>query len=164
MTKEKSVICRETFTSLVEPLLGLPISRPHEGYGKAIVIHLGQLSDSGYRRRDGTMVQEGEASFMLEGAWRVERDKSVWFSSTSCITKRQLGLDSLLNKSIQAIHLMGRLPELSVHLSNNLWIQSFGFSGEESEWAVFLTTGGWVCSEFGEVVFVNANDLNSSAI
>ncbi len=145
-------ISLQQFHALTHPLIGLPISRAREGYYTTALLYLGELKERRFSR-DKTVL-EGEASFMLEWHWRVEKEKVIWFSSHSCETKREEGLASLEGKLVCGITVEGRLPELVIELSDDIWIKSFNLAEEQPQWTVFLKEGSWILSRFGELELV----------
>ncbi len=89
---------------------------------------------------------------MLEHHWRVEKGNTIWFSSRSCVTKREKGLASLKGKLVRSLSTEGRLPELVVELSDDTWVKSFGLEEEHPTWTVFLKKGSWISSQSGELL------------
>lgn len=141
-------ISQTQFHELVKPLIGLQVARVHEGYYQTVIFHLGQLSEKRYR--NGKTILEGEASLMIEWNWRVERGSAIWFSSFSCLTKREQGLASLAGKPIVGITVEGRLPELSIQLTGDIWLKSFCLSEDQPQWTIFVN-GTCLSSRDGEL-------------
>jgi hypothetical protein len=144
------------FRSLVAPILGLPISRPWRGYGSALFLELGELHDEpllpSRRRPEGDTSQKGQATIMIEWSWRVERARSIAFGSWSTERRMTNGVARLVGHRIEAIDIVGRLPEVLVQLSDGLWLQTFNTSEGQPEWTVFLPDESWVTVIAGHVV------------
>ena len=120
-------ISDEHFKKLVNPLLGLPISRIWRGYGTSLFIELGKLSTKSNRLKNGKRIsyQIGQISIFIGWDWRIERTKSIYFGSWSKDKIVNSRLPQLKGRTIISVDYEGRLPELVIKLSNGLWIHSF---------------------------------------
>ena len=124
------IIPKDKFDKLVQPLIGLEVTRVWRGFGTALFVELGKLSKKSYRLKSGKRKSflVGQYSIFVGWDWRVEHSKSIYFGSWStdkCINKRYSQLNG---KFVSAIYYEGRLPELVVELSDRLWIHSFHVS------------------------------------
>jgi hypothetical protein len=149
----RHVISRERFRDLTRPLAGLPVSRAWRGAGSAIVLELGALE----KRYERTGKPKGEAALIIDWSWRVEGARSVPFGSWSGDRKIANGLRSLVGRTVLDLQVTGRLPELSVTLSGNRWLQSFMTAEGQPAWSVFLQDESWLCVERGVLVHDEQN-------
>jgi hypothetical protein len=112
---------------------GKKISYVWRGYGSAIFLEIGKLTTEPNRNHP-----QGELSVMLEGSWRIEKIRSIYFGSWSSDKKIDNSLKKLLSLNILDISIEGRLPELSLKLENNLWLKSFQTAEGQPEWCIFI--------------------------
>ena len=94
---------------------------------------------------------------MMQWSWRVEAARSIRFGSWSGEQRITNGVRSLAGASIADITLSGRLPELTVALSNRRWLQSFMTAEGQPGWVVFLPTKRWLCVERARLVLDTQN-------
>lgn len=154
----RSVISLEVFHELTRPLVGQIVSQAHRGCGSCIMLEIGELSPETVRFKSGreTTFLHGQFSVMIEWSWRVERPASIYFGSWS--TERIINnrLPKLEGRSIIAIEVEGRLPELVLQLSDGLWVHSFTTVESQPEWCVFLDRKQqpheWLISDRGKIV------------
>lgn len=146
-------ISTEEFTAAASPLVGLNVSRAWIGYGTAAILELGALRDEA--GPDGSNFQKGEATVMVGWSWRVEGPWAVMFGATS--TRRQVseGLTGIEGKTLAGIRLDGKLPELTLELSNGMQLRSFMSADGDPEWLVMLADGS--------ALFVENRELRHSA-
>ena len=158
-------IAKPTFVALVEPLLGLPISRPWRGYGSTLFLELGTLRDEPLspspRRPKGAVSQKGKATVMIDWSWRVERARSIAFGSWSTERRMTSGVAKLLDHHVETIDVVGRLPELTLTLSDHLWVQAFNTSEGQPEWTVFLPDRSWLTVVGGHLVHNTQNQVSA---
>ena len=157
-TKRK--ITAGEFLVLVQPLLGLPVTRTWRGHGSAIFLEIGELTETTRQRGDGTKysIIKGEYTLMIEWSWRVERLRSIWFGSFN--TKREIEnrLEKLVGLTIESIGVECRLPEIVVALSNKKRVHSFTTSDGQPDWILFFNNSGipddsrqWIFSHHGHL-------------
>jgi hypothetical protein len=132
----------------VQPVLGLTITRAWLGGGSAVILELGPL-DRVYPR---TGNPKAAAAVMVQWSWRVEAARSVAFGSWSGDRKIANGLKSLEGRTLEALEIVGRLPELLVELSGKRWLQSFMTAQGQPEWTVFLPDETWLTAGRGKIV------------
>ena len=149
-------ITPDRFRELVEPLLGLKLSKAQRGYGSALVLDFGKLRREPALPRPRTATPtarlRGEASVLIEWSWRVERARSIEAGSWSTEAGINACVAGLAGHRLTAIDVAGRLPELVLGLSDGRRVQSFMTAPGQPEWALFLLDGSWVCVERGRLV------------
>jgi hypothetical protein len=119
-----------------DPLIGLPLSHLWRGAGSAIFLEFGRLAAR--TRRDGTPGNpRGEFGLMIEWSWRIEDSTSILCGSWSEEPLWQPTFDLLRNKAVLELSLVGRLPEIAVALSENLYVSSFMTAEGDPQWALF---------------------------
>jgi hypothetical protein len=123
----------ETFSA---PLIGLPITRIWQGYGSAIFLEFGNVQPR--RRRDGSPGNpRGEMTLMLERGWRIEGKRRIWCGSWSDGERWPRAFSRLEGASVASASLLGRLPEVSLGLSNGLWVLSMTTQESDPDWTLF---------------------------
>jgi hypothetical protein len=128
-----SVSILQTFR---DPLIGLPLSHLWRGAGSAIFLEFGRLASR--RRRDGTLGNpRGEFGLMIEWSWRIEDSTSILCGSWSEEPLWETTFDLVRNKSLSELSIVGRLPEIVVALSDNLFVSSFMTAEGDPAWALF---------------------------
>jgi hypothetical protein len=140
------LISRAQFAELTAPLLGLPVSRAWRGYGSAVFLELGAMSEY-----EGTGNPRGEATVMVEWDWRVEGTRSIRFGSSSGDRKLNRGIAALAGPAVVSIAVEGRLPELAVTLADGRELRSCAAVEGQPRWTVFLLDRSWVCVERGRL-------------
>jgi hypothetical protein len=139
------VIPLEKFQPLTRCLLRMPVSYAWRGYGSAISFEFGELNHDDGRN------PKGDTSVMLEWSWRIEKKKSVFFGSFSGERKIANGLQSLIGLKIVDVSVEGRLPELVIHLSGDIYVHSFTTVEGHPEWTLFLPDGNCLSSRLGHL-------------
>jgi hypothetical protein len=122
------IITEKQFYDSLKPYIGLPINRSLKGYGSALILEVGNVTNG-----------KGDLSIMIEWSWRVEKDNSIWFGSWSEEETIIDNIPKLSGYEIKNISLFSRLPELSISLSNNIWVNSFSTVEGNPEWAVIFS-------------------------
>jgi hypothetical protein len=122
------IITEKQFYGSLKPFIGLPINRSWKGYGSALILEVGNLTNG-----------KGDLSIMIEWSWRVEKGNSIWFGSWSEEETIIDNIPKLSGYKIQNISLFSRLPELLISLSNNTWVSSFSTVAGNPEWAVIYS-------------------------
>jgi hypothetical protein len=140
----------EEFQTLVQPLIGLVVSRPWKGYGSAIFFELGEVtsvsSPSGRRSRN-----VGEAGISVEWDWRVEDRTTVLYGSSNSRPKILSGILSLQGTTIEKLSVVGQVPELVVHFSNGHRLCSMIMVSGNPDWHVKLSDGRYVYAKDGHL-------------
>ncbi len=148
----KEAITKEEFSALAKELVGLTVSRPWRGYGTAIFLELGMLHRKPIlnpkRELKGHSLK-GEAT--IEWSWRVEGPRTVRFGSWSGERKITNGVARLEGRKVLTVSVEGRLPEIVIGLSGNLWAQSFTTIEGQPRWVVFLHDGSYIYVERGSL-------------
>jgi hypothetical protein len=97
---------------------------------------------------------------MIQWSWRVERARSIAFGSWSTERRMTNGVSRLIGRRVEAIDIVGRLPEILLQLSDGLWLQTFNTSDGQPEWTVFLPDASWVAVVAGHVVHNTQNQTS----
>jgi len=151
-------ITRSSFSELVQPILGWPLSLAWRGHGSALFLELGPLARaskrSGLRR---STHPRGAATIMIEWSWRVERARSIEVGSFSSERRIEAGIARIGGSRITAVDVAGRLPELVVELSDGRRIHSFMTAEGQPAWVVFLPDRSWITVERGALVHDTQN-------
>ena len=123
------------FDEYRQALIGLEVSHVWRGYGSALFIEFGMLKP--VRRLDGSEGNpNGELGLTVEWSWRIENKSSIVCGSWSDESIWQATFDSLKGETVVNALLFGRLPELSVELTNGLFIVTFMTAEGDPEWAL----------------------------
>jgi hypothetical protein len=138
----------EEFVALTRSLIGLAVSHAWRGHGTAFFLEFGALTPPGPRGNN----PKGEAGLMVEWSWRVESSRSVQFGSWSGNLKMDNGIRTLIGRSVEEISLVGRLPELYIHLSAGRWVHTFMTREGGPEWTLFLQDASWITLRNGRAV------------
>ncbi|KQM22437.1 hypothetical protein ASE73_14490 [Sphingomonas sp. Leaf24] len=138
-------------------LIERPLSHVWRGHGTAIMVEFGVLTPK--LRRDGSPANnpDGELSLMIERTWRIEHGQRILSGSSSEDAVIDASLNRLLGKDVLDVTTFGRLPELQVVLSDDLYVVSFAAEAGGPEWALMdhrasglptlISMGGTVCAE-----------------
>ena len=135
-------ISKEEFYSLVNPIVGMKISKVWRGYGSALFLELGKLTKNSFTLRTSAVQEyyEGDYTLFVGYGWRVERISSIYFGSWSTNKIIENRFPKLNRKTILEFDIEGRLPELRIKLSDGLWIHSFCTTENQPEWYLRLNT------------------------
>ncbi len=121
-----------------EPLIGLPLSHLWRGAGSAIFLEFGRLTERTYLRRDGTSPNPlGEFGLMIQWSWRIEDKKSIMCGSWSEEPLWEPTFDRIRKKAVSDLSIFGRLPEIVVALSDDLYVSSFMTAEGDPQWTLF---------------------------
>ena len=119
-------------------MIGLPVSHVWLGYGSAVFMEFGKLTQSGRMRRDGTQRSpSGEFGVMIEWGWRLEGRSYILCGSWSDEAFWEPALERLTNTSLVDATLFGRLPELDLCFSNDMHCLSFMTEKGHPQWSIF---------------------------
>lgn len=119
----------------IDALKEKPVAHVWRGHGSAIFLEFGTLTEK--RRRNGTLGQpDGELTLMIEWSWRIERPRSILCGSWSSERRWPFLFNHLIGSTVSNIEFFGRLPEISVALSNGLRVVSFMTAEGQPSWAL----------------------------
>lgn len=155
-----TVLSNENFIQIVQPLLGLTISLPWKGYGTAIFLELGVLAPPEPHRRYNV----GEACIYVAWDWRVEAENAVLYGSSNSRPKIEAGILSLRGTAIQAISIVGPIPELVVQFSNGHCLRSMIMVTGDPEWFIRLQDGRFVTTMGGDLLIGNGSESSSRPV
>ena len=140
----------EEIRSLLQSLVGLPVSLPWKGYGSAVFLELGQLTPVVFKRHQH---ENGEACIEIGWNWRVEEGARVLYGSSNSRPEIASGISSLQGTRIQSIDVIGDVPELAVYFSNGQCLHSMAMLTGDPAWSIKLPGGRWVRVEGGVLRF-----------
>lgn len=107
------------FEAFRRALIGLKVSQVWRGYGSALFLEFGALTPSSGRRRDGgERGSSGELTLMIEWSWRIEDIATIICGSWSEEHLWPPAFERLQGGEVVEARLFGRLPEISIGLSN----------------------------------------------
>jgi hypothetical protein len=133
------------FGSFSSSLIGLPVSRVWQGYGSAIFFEFGDVQPR--RRRDGSPGNpRGQWTLMIEWSWRIEGKKKIWCGSWSDGERWPRAFSRLQGATVVSASLFGRLPEITLRLSNGLSVVSMMTAEGDPAWALIARDRGVVTS------------------
>jgi Protein of unknown function (DUF3027) len=138
-------LSRDAFQALVQPLIGLAVSLPWNGYGTVIFLELGQLSPSASKQRYG----RGEACIHASRGWRMECGASVLYGSSNRKPAINRGLASLQGARLETGSLVGEVPELVAVFSNGHCLRSMVMLAGDPAWCVRLPDGNTLSIDAG---------------
>jgi hypothetical protein len=122
------------FAAFSAPLIGLPVSHIWQGHGSAIFLEFGELTP-GRLRRDGSEGNPcGEWTLGIEWNWRIEGKRRIWCGSSSDETRWPRAFARLKDRNVVSATIHGRLPEISLELSNGLHIVSMMTAEGDPVW------------------------------
>ena len=124
------------FFSFREALIGKQISHAWRGFGSAIFLEFGELSDDNVRKDGSNRNPNGEVTLMIEWSWRIEKIRSIIGGSWSSDRKLLGMLKKLLGLTVVDVKISAGLPEIILFLSNGLKLQSFMTAEGQPAWAI----------------------------
>ena len=130
MNNEQEISKAEANTRINE-LKGEVVSHVWRGHGSSLFLELGKLENN-----SKTNNPQGEQTVIMEWSWRVEETNSIVAGSWSDNNEIDDILVLLKGKTIEDVAYFGRLSELSIKLSENLWLLSFMTEKGDPEWAI----------------------------
>ena len=122
------------FDSFVMSLVGLPVSYIWRGCGSAIFLEIGELHPGRVRRNGSEGNPCGDWTLGIEWSWRIEGKRRIWCGSWSDEKRWLRTFARIKNKSVASISLCGRLPEVSLGLSNGLYVLSMMTAEGDPQW------------------------------
>jgi hypothetical protein len=124
------------FKAFSLPLIGLPVSSVWQGHGSAIFLEFGILQPP-HQRSDGSPGHPcGEWTLMIEWSWRIEGKRRIWCGSWSDEKRWPRTFARVQGARVASASLFGRLPEISLGLSNGLYVVSMMTAGGDPAWAL----------------------------
>jgi hypothetical protein len=129
----------------------MPISHVWFGHGSALFLELGALSE-GRKRKDGSAGNPvGDVTVLVDFGWRIERQRSILCGSGESKQRCSNAANKLMGTTIMSAQLVGRIPELELSLSNNLWLTTFSRYEGQPTWSVLFRTArlGALCIKGG---------------
>lgn len=135
------------FQTLTQPLIGLAVSLPWQGYGTAIFLELGELTPTVPGRR--LRYALGEACIAVEWDWRIEAGNAVLYGSSSSRPTIASGIGPLKGKTIDSMSLVGQVPELVVRFSNGHCLRSMVMTAGDPQWSVRQPSGDYLRAKAG---------------
>ena len=118
-------------------LIGLPITHVWRGHYSAIFLEFGELIPSTFIRRDGSVGHsEGQFGLMIDADWRIENARSILCGSRSDCQLIDIKLASLQGLAVKGVNILGRLPEMTLMLTQDTYVVTFKSDEEGSQWAL----------------------------
>lgn len=74
---------------------------------------------------------------MIEWSWRIEDNDSILCGSWSDEKGWEQVFKSLIGRTVQDVSIYGRLPELSISFTGNLYVASFMTAEGQPAWTIF---------------------------
>ena len=133
-------ISRPEFYELVQPLLGMPVSRVWKGFSTALFLELGELHpwDIGKGRKS----KRGEAHISIEWNWRVESRTKVLIGSDQSHWAINKYIRLLKGLEIVTIALDDEVKnDLIVQFSEEIQLQTSRLTSGDGEWLIWLKDG-----------------------
>ena len=130
------------FISFTSALIGLPINHIWRGYGSAIFLEFGELTPGRVRRDGSAGNPRGEWTLCIEWSWRIEGKRRIWCGSSSDEKRWPRAFARLMGARVTCVSLYGRLPEISLDLSNGLHLLSMMTAEGDPEWGLTQRSGG----------------------
>lgn len=116
-------------------LRGMSVSHAWRGHGSAIFLEFGKLTPKA--RTDGSPGNpDGELSLMIGWSWRIEEADAIVCGSWSDDAFWESWLEKLIGRTVSDLEVFGRLPEVNLSLSGDIYVVSFMTSAGGPEWAV----------------------------
>lgn len=143
------VLSSKEFEELAAPLVGLKVSLAWKGYGSAVFLELGALAPLESRRQQHN---RGQACISVEWDWRVESEVAVLYGSSNSRPEIDAGIRSLQGANIEAVTVIGQVPELVIQFSNGHFLKSMVMVSGDPEWSIKLPDGRWVYARRGKLV------------
>jgi len=78
---------------------------------------------------------------MIQWSWRIEGKRRIWCGSWSDETRWSRAFVRMQGARVESVSLFGRLPEISLGLSNGLHVLSMMTAEGDPEWALIKHDG-----------------------
>jgi hypothetical protein len=101
---------------------------------------------------------------MIEWSWRIENAVSILCGSWSEEPLWEPTFDLLRKKSVVELSLFGRLPEISIALTDGFHVSSFMTAEGDPSWTLFDRRAGtvkWLNTRDGSLKITDRPDLHS---
>jgi hypothetical protein len=134
-----------SFETFISGLQGLRVNNLWRGFGSAVFLELGRLSER--TKRNGSPGQPvGEVTIGIEWSWRIEGENSIICGSWSDEELWEPTFDRLRNTNVSQIKLFGTLPEVAIFTSSSLCFVSFSTTEGQPAWSFVDRRADNVCS------------------
>ncbi len=111
------------------------ITHAWRGHGSAIFLELGKLTPK--LRSDGSSGNpDGEFTLMIGWSWRIEEADHIVCGSESEVEVFEHWLRKLVGRKVLNVTTFGRIPEIMLSLSDDLYVSSFMTAEGGPEWAL----------------------------
>jgi hypothetical protein len=131
---------------------GKAVTRVWKGYGSALFLELGRLSKM-TSPKGKSLGAHGQITLALTFEWRIERPRSILVGSADTAQRILNQIPILKGTRLNDVTLAGRLPELELVLSDNLWLKTSTQWKGQPEWAIsFYEDNASMFVERGHVV------------
>lgn len=117
--------------ALLSACKGLKIAHVWRSIEPCVFLEIGRLSKE---RRANSPV--GQVSIMVEADWRLERPRSLQVGSGFSSTRIDKRLATLVGVAVNAIEVMGRLPELAIDLVDGRRFVTFTNWAAQPHWSI----------------------------
>ena len=157
----------DAFDEFISPLIGLPVTHVWRGYGSTLFLEFGDLTDNGVLSDGSERGPTGQMGLMVEWSWRIERPRSILCGSFSEESKWPGAFTRLLGATVESVMTFGRLPEISIGLSNRLRVVSLMTSEGQPRWVLFdrhLPDTRWLTVRNGRIVHERNSDFSKPKI
>jgi hypothetical protein len=124
------------FANTCRKLIGLPVTHVWRGYGSALFLEFGLLSERTLPNGRVLRNRQGEFGLGIEWSWRIEGKRRIWCGSWSDENRWPRVFACLLGSKVASISLVGRLPEIDMGLANGLHIVSMMTAEGDPQWAL----------------------------
>jgi len=118
---------------LLSACKGLKIARVWRSIQPCVFLEVGRLS-----KERGANNFVGQVSIMVEADWRLERPRSLQVGSGFSSTLIDKRLATLVGVAVNAIEVMGRLPELAIDLVDGRRFVTFTNRTTQPHWSIGL--------------------------
>lgn len=108
--------------------------------GSAIFLEFGKLHQGRIRRDGSAGNPKGEWTLMIEWSWRIEGKRRIWCGSWSDEEIWPWAFAKLKGATVVSISMFGRLPEISLSLSNGLHLLSMMTAEGDPGWGLTKRT------------------------
>lgn len=132
MNEPRHISRSEALTEL-RCLEGANVSRAWPGYGSAIFLELGELTETDHFPRG-----RGEFTVGIEWDWRLESTNQILGGSSCNHAEIDACLRRLVDRRVTATTLEGRIPEMVLEFSNGLLLRSAAMTGGDPQWHISL--------------------------
>jgi|GEM_PF-5229697 len=148
-----------TLEKILSGVVGMDVSHVWFSDYSVVYFELGLLTASQKIRRDGSVMNPtGQVTIYAGYDWRIERENLILCSRDCEKELRHTICKNLKNFKITEVSVFGRIPELSVGFSNDVWLATFGLSKGDPDWSVtFNEQSITVFAEQGKLVTEKEN-------